>query len=69
MISRATMGVVLTDEHGRVLGAHIDERSGEVMFMCPSGKPGIVRRLSQVPREEARDFARHILAVVGEDDQ
>lgn len=60
--------VWVEDDHGRVLGATTTD-DGDVQFTVPSGMRGTVKRVAVTTREEARQFARELLALVGEHDQ
>jgi hypothetical protein len=68
-VKRVGTVVWVKDESDRVLGAHIVKETGDVMFTVPSGKLGIVKRVAEVSRGEAREFAHEILALIGEHDQ
>lgn len=68
-VQRKANLVWLKDSEGRVFGAHVVKETGDVMFTTPTGQPGVVNRVAEVPRDEARTFARELLALVGEHDQ
>jgi len=51
------------------MSVSLDGATGEVLVAVPSGRAGLVRRLVQLSREDARNLARGILSLVGEDDQ
>ncbi len=59
----------IEDDRQRVFGVHVVKDTGKVMFTQPSGKPGVVRRISELSREATRTLARELLALVGEHDQ
>ena len=61
--------VTIEDLRGRLMAANLDKRTGEVMFSCPIKKVGRVRRIVQVTRAQARQFAHDLLKLVGEHDQ
>lgn len=62
-------GLVVSDEQKRRMSVSLDGATGEVLVAVPSGRAGLVRRLVQLSREDARNLARGILSLVGEDDQ
>lgn len=62
-------GLVVSDERKRRMSISLDAATGEVLVAVPSGKVGFVRRLVQLNREDARNLARGVLDLVGEDDQ
>jgi hypothetical protein len=59
----------VSDERKRRMSISLDAATGEVLVAVPSGKAGLVRRLVQLNREDARNLARGVLDLVGEDDQ
>jgi len=62
-------GLVVSDEQKRRMSISLDAATGEVLVAIPTGKPGLIRRLVQLSREDALNLARGVLDLVGEDDQ
>jgi len=61
--------ILIQDRHGRVLSMYLLPKTGEFMLSVPSGTPGTVRRVASLDRDEAREVAKGILAILGEQDQ
>ncbi len=59
----------IEDSKGRSMAANVVKKTGEVLFSRPIGIPGRVGVIVQVTREQARQFARDLLKLVGEHDQ
>ena len=55
------------DDAGKTLGVMVTT-SGQVAVTHPSGTPGKVLALVRLDRSDAREFARGILALIGEED-
>ena len=43
--------------------------NGKVLVFRPAGTPGKVQKIAEVSRDEAREMARNILDMLGEQDQ
>ncbi len=67
-ISREPDSIVIEDDGGRVMGIHV-KKDGQVMFSRPCGKPGVVTRLIELDRIDARKLANELLDILGRYDQ
>lgn len=67
--TRVPDAVILRDWRERLLTFHTVEDTGTVLVMVPSGKPGVIRKIAELSRDDARELARSILDMLGEQDQ
>lgn len=54
----------LEDPSGKVLNLVLSE-SGEVLVTVPSGTPGRLKVIARISRDDAREFAKGVIELVG----
>lgn len=63
-----TNGIVVIDSKERQLNVTFLD-NGKIMFSIPSGKPGKLKCLLVLNREDVRKFSNDLISLVGEYDQ